>query len=300
MLFTNEMGCLRLTYYPSADLRIIKGTNVLTSKKSVLILRNCKEARLYDCDVARFLSTDPWQTKYPEWSTYNYVMGNPLLLIDPSGKGPEDPSDNNGIDQNDGFKRIRTINFGLFTLTFRKGTRRLLGIPSFSLGFDWNYTIQKETSQKPVTRNQKFVTNNLHTVQKISGSPLRINYPNTAIGDAEREGKTLREVVNGMSSTDYLLTKVTVSTQMNDHPGDTFYHVEIGDQKAEHNNSHNETDFDPTRVTMETEADVSLYNQTPASDGMYDHCNGYKLTVKIQFNVEKTVTKRRIVRKAPK
>lgn len=45
-------------------------------------------ARYYDSDVARFLSTDPWAVKYPNWSTYNYVMGNPIVLIDPTGKGP--------------------------------------------------------------------------------------------------------------------------------------------------------------------------------------------------------------------
>jgi RHS repeat-associated protein len=47
-------------------------------------------ARYYDSDIARFLSTDPWQAKYPSWSTYNYVMGNPIVFIDPTGKGPQD------------------------------------------------------------------------------------------------------------------------------------------------------------------------------------------------------------------
>ncbi|MCF8434178.1 MAG: RHS repeat-associated core domain-containing protein, partial [Crocinitomicaceae bacterium] len=47
-------------------------------------------ARYYDSDVARFLSIDPWQDKYPAWSTYNYVMGNPIIFIDPTGKGPTD------------------------------------------------------------------------------------------------------------------------------------------------------------------------------------------------------------------
>jgi RHS repeat-associated protein len=46
-------------------------------------------ARYYDSDVARFLSTDPWQDKYPAWSTYNYVMGNPIIYTDPTGKGVE-------------------------------------------------------------------------------------------------------------------------------------------------------------------------------------------------------------------
>ncbi|WP_430406829.1 RHS repeat-associated core domain-containing protein [Fluviicola sp.] len=44
-------------------------------------------ARYYDSDVARFLSTDPWADKYPSWSTYNYVMGNPVMFTDPTGKG---------------------------------------------------------------------------------------------------------------------------------------------------------------------------------------------------------------------
>lgn len=46
-------------------------------------------ARYYDSDIARFLSIDPWQAKYPSWSTYNYVMANPIAFTDPSGKGVE-------------------------------------------------------------------------------------------------------------------------------------------------------------------------------------------------------------------
>ncbi len=45
-------------------------------------------ARYYD--VARFLSTDPWADQFPAWSTYTYVLGNPIVFIDPTGKGAED------------------------------------------------------------------------------------------------------------------------------------------------------------------------------------------------------------------
>ncbi len=48
-------------------------------------------ARYYDSDVARFLSLDPAQTEYPSWSPYNYVMGNPISLIDPTGKNAWKP-----------------------------------------------------------------------------------------------------------------------------------------------------------------------------------------------------------------
>lgn len=43
-------------------------------------------ARFYDSDIARFLSTDPLATKYPSWSPYNFVMGNPIIFIDPDGR----------------------------------------------------------------------------------------------------------------------------------------------------------------------------------------------------------------------
>ena len=47
-------------------------------------------ARYYDADIARFLSLDPLAVKFPTWSAYDYVMGNPISLIDPTGKAPED------------------------------------------------------------------------------------------------------------------------------------------------------------------------------------------------------------------
>jgi RHS repeat-associated protein len=49
---------------------------------------NYAGARYYDPAIARFISTDPHAAFYPAWSPYNYVMGNPLLFIDPNGKDP--------------------------------------------------------------------------------------------------------------------------------------------------------------------------------------------------------------------
>lgn len=47
-------------------------------------------ARYYDEDLARYMSVDPLAMKFHAWSTYNYVMGNPIRLVDPTGKGPTD------------------------------------------------------------------------------------------------------------------------------------------------------------------------------------------------------------------
>jgi RHS repeat-associated protein len=43
-------------------------------------------ARLYDADVMRFLSVDPLAADYAAWSSYNYVLGNPLIFVDPDGR----------------------------------------------------------------------------------------------------------------------------------------------------------------------------------------------------------------------
>ncbi|MEZ4887903.1 MAG: RHS repeat-associated core domain-containing protein [Chitinophagales bacterium] len=47
-------------------------------------------ARLYDADAGRFLSLDPLAADYPSWSDYNYVLGNPVIFVDPDGKSPGD------------------------------------------------------------------------------------------------------------------------------------------------------------------------------------------------------------------
>ena len=47
-------------------------------------------ARAYDPDLVRWMSIDPLRHKYAGWASYNYVMGNPLSLIDPDGREPND------------------------------------------------------------------------------------------------------------------------------------------------------------------------------------------------------------------
>jgi RHS repeat-associated protein len=46
-------------------------------------------ARLYDASYGRFLSRDPLGGMYPGWSPYNYVLGNPVSLTDPTGMSAE-------------------------------------------------------------------------------------------------------------------------------------------------------------------------------------------------------------------
>lgn len=48
-------------------------------------------ARFYDSDVARFLSLDPAANRYTSISAYNYVLGNPIALLDPDCTDLIDP-----------------------------------------------------------------------------------------------------------------------------------------------------------------------------------------------------------------
>lgn len=41
--------------------------------------------------MARFLSVDPLAADFPAWSPYNFVLGNPIKLIDPDGRAPGEP-----------------------------------------------------------------------------------------------------------------------------------------------------------------------------------------------------------------
>lgn len=47
-------------------------------------------ARMYDSEFGRFLSVDPLADQFPSHSPYNYVLNNPIRLVDPDGRAPED------------------------------------------------------------------------------------------------------------------------------------------------------------------------------------------------------------------
>ncbi|MEM7574970.1 MAG: RHS repeat-associated core domain-containing protein [Bacteroidota bacterium] len=50
-------------------------------------------ARLYDAEVGRFLSVDPLAEEFGAYSSYSYVLGNPVRLVDPNGEAPSAPED---------------------------------------------------------------------------------------------------------------------------------------------------------------------------------------------------------------
>ena len=43
-------------------------------------------ARYYDSRIGNWTSIDPFLEKHLQWTPYNYVLRNPLRLIDPDGR----------------------------------------------------------------------------------------------------------------------------------------------------------------------------------------------------------------------
>lgn len=59
-------------------------------------------ARYYDADYGRFLSLDPLAAEFPSWSPYNYVLDNPIVLIDPDGRMPTGGEQDGGDEKKSG------------------------------------------------------------------------------------------------------------------------------------------------------------------------------------------------------
>ncbi|MEZ4774324.1 MAG: RHS repeat-associated core domain-containing protein [Bacteroidia bacterium] len=66
-------------------------------------------ARMYDAASSRWNGVDALGEKYVGWSPYNYVMGNPLIFVDPDGRTIYDADGNKIIVQND--KKTKTLSF---------------------------------------------------------------------------------------------------------------------------------------------------------------------------------------------
>jgi len=45
-------------------------------------------ARNYNAALGRWMNLDPLAEKYPGFTPYNYVMNNPVVLVDPDGREP--------------------------------------------------------------------------------------------------------------------------------------------------------------------------------------------------------------------
>ena len=285
-------------------------------------------ARYYDSDIARFLSLDPLALQFPEWSAYNYVLGNPIIFTDPTGRAPEgsgwtenhlylnqvfgDHGGFNGMISTQVYqpkidesakppkKGINSINFGLFTLTFRKGeAAHKLGVRRRSVDFDWNFTFSWESKTKTIWKTKRFVIKNMNHAGTQS-TPNINNYPQVTVGSATNvQGQTLGNETQNLRPNEYVTLSARFRTKFNDHGGDSFYQFTIGNQNLNHQNSNRFTKLDPTGITPGSVVNGSLFNQTPHTSGTFDSCHGFKLVVRVQYKSERSIRRLRLVRRAP-
>lgn len=183
-------------------------------------------ARYYDSDIGRFLSLDPWAAKYPAWSPYNYVMCNPIIFIDPTGKGPIDPSekykrkfnrwkekhaeDNKGLDAGqiyDKFKGSKNI-FGREngdTKWFRSHEANDLSVST-----GWNIEASIEGKSKMTFKGKGSTKGSTSQVFDVNGSkgviklsydmqsmPDRLILTNNATGEILFDTKTYSSTTDG-------------------------------------------------------------------------------------------------------
>jgi|GEM_PF-2328094 len=66
-------------------------------------------ARYYDPKISVWVSVDPLASNYPYESPYNFVENNPLKLVDPTGLGPEEASEQYKSNGKLGFDWLRIL-----------------------------------------------------------------------------------------------------------------------------------------------------------------------------------------------
>ncbi len=104
--FFIKMGCLKLQYYPTTELKIISSKKVLTfiktenkKRSSYLFGFNGKEnddetqtqdygMRIYNGRLGKFLSVDPLTKSYPMLTPYQFAGNTPIWAIDIDGLEP--------------------------------------------------------------------------------------------------------------------------------------------------------------------------------------------------------------------
>ncbi len=177
-------------------------------------------ARYYDSDVARFLSLDPKATKFAAWSPYNYVLGNPISLIDPDGKEPREGN------------TVLTVNMDWAYLTrvtdqaskFRTYDSHLNGTASDY--FAWNTSLSVKSmksvhwAQKTFMDGKKYIENLLGTKKTAADNGMEWKIASksatgydymeaTATGLVAREVRNLNEQLGTSSGFENVVTERT-------------------------------------------------------------------------------------------
>ncbi|MNE90799.1 hypothetical protein D3C80_1883460 [compost metagenome] len=91
-----------------------------------------------------------------------------------------------------------------------------------------------------------------------------------------------------------------LDSQPNDMGGNTFYTFNVGGNTFNHQNNANTTILTPQQLGgLNSTISGSVTGQTPNPSGNFDQCNGYRLTISVQYTTTRTVNKIRLVPRAP-
>ena len=140
-------------------------------------------ARFYDSDVARFLSLDPLAAEFPEWSDYNYVLGNPVMFVDPDGRDVKPGENWKGSDYEKVYNKLRKNSKAYSNLLKPyegKGARDYTLNNKGELGIRTAYT--SPDFNKHDTNEEAFVRN---YVSKEPNSEWRLHMQSTFVRNAE-------------------------------------------------------------------------------------------------------------------
>jgi RHS repeat-associated protein len=130
-------------------------------------------ARYFDSDIGRFLSLDPLASQYPAWSDYNYVMGNPISLIDPDGRSPKNAEDTNESSQEE-YDIIKGENKG---------------------GWTKNHLLLNEAFGDSYGFNQQIISASFPSYNNLSSNYLGSNYTSDEVYN-KIGGKVLTNHIN--------------------------------------------------------------------------------------------------------
>ncbi|HRO76670.1 MAG TPA: RHS repeat-associated core domain-containing protein [Crocinitomicaceae bacterium] len=271
-------------------------------------------ARYYLPMSCRFVSVDPLANEVLWQSSYTGFDNDPINKIDPDGRismgnqvtGDNDINNAGGqeeIPKPKQPKRIVSKNFGLFTLTFRRGryARNVTGIPQKGVTFNWNFTWHRENRSPKVSwKTQKFTLNYIDHAALQTTPNLR-DYPEEKVGNATNTGgKSFEQVLSDLKKGEFAVLSVMLKTKKNDNGGDSYYKFNIGEKIFHHQNNHRVTIIEPPKtITPNTKIKGELYKQTPGGDNLYDSCDGYKLVIRVQYKTIKERTRLTLVKRSP-
>jgi len=137
-------------------------------------------ARYYDPKLSIWLSVDPWASKYPHVTPYNFVENNPIMLWDPTGLGPDEPGEGepkkHNVEEGDTYYGLANRTYGddeNITVANLKKWNSDVDMDDLQLGQDLNIS---DPSTNDNASNNSITSDNGNTEEKSVDYPSLEEY----------------------------------------------------------------------------------------------------------------------------